>query len=182
MRPMHILTIPLALLTCAVLAGPAAARGRQDPTQAQTMGAATSITEYNSQAQALSTMPADPRHAPEIKALRSLADALEKMPGATDAVKKSAASIRENADTLEKSPTTAVHSDTTKTALTSALSALDALQATNPSPDMASKITQARGLVAKIDPSVPFLKQRDTIDQAFVAIGDALAVAGGPAV
>jgi hypothetical protein len=144
--------------------------------------ASQKVSEYNSQAQGLSAIAPDPRHPAEIKALRTLADALDVMPGATDAVRGSATEIRKSADTLEKSKVTDVHSDTTKEALTSALTALDGLQSTNPVPGMADKMKAAHDAVAKIDPSLPFLKEKETIDDAFMKVGDALMLASQPVV
>jgi len=143
--------------------------------------ASQKVADYNSQAQALPSIPPDPRHPAEIKALRTLADALDAMPG-TEVTKQSADGIRKSADVLEKSKVTDVHSDTTKEALTDALAALDAMNTANAVPGLADKIKTAHDAVAKIDPSEPFLKEKETIDDAFVKIGDALMVANQPVV
>src|SRR5262249_56728760 len=77
-------------------------QGNQQPKGAPpaTTDAAAKVNDYNQQAQALSSKEPNPRHPPEIKALRALADALVAMPGANDVVKKSAATIRDDADKL----------------------------------------------------------------------------------
>jgi hypothetical protein len=153
----------------------------QQPAAQPTADASQKVSQYNSQAQELPSIPPDPRHPAEIKALRTLADALEAMPG-TEVTKQSADQIRKSADTLEKSKVTAVHSDTTKEALTDALAALDALNTANATPGLADKIKTAHDAVAKIDPSEPFLKEKETIDDAFIKIGDALMLASQPVV
>jgi hypothetical protein len=140
------------------------------------------VADFQAQARGLSSMPADPQHPGEIKALRTLADTLDGMPGADTKVRRATASIRSSADALEQSPASAVHSDTMKSALTNAIGALDALQTSAASSHMATQVSAARDQVDKIDPTVPFLKQRTTIDQACVAIGDALALLGRTAV
>jgi opacity protein-like surface antigen len=144
--------------------------------------ASQKVSDYNTQAQALPQVAPDPRHKAEIKALRSLADALDALPGATDAVRHQSDQVRTSADTLEKSKVTDVHSDTTKEALTDALAALDALQSSNPVPGMADKMKAAHDAVGKIDESMPFLKEKETIDDAFMKVGDALMLANQPVV
>jgi opacity protein-like surface antigen len=196
---------PIALWVCTLMMASGAAfattRQNQPPppppppdTQAQppsgapmqpagqpTADASQKVSDYNSQAQALPSIPPDPRHPAEIKALRTLADALDAMPG-TEVTKQSADGIRKSAEVLEKSKVTEVHSDTTKEALTDALAALDAMNTANAVPGLADKIKTAHDAVAKIDPSLPFLKEKETIDDAFMKIGDALMVANQPVV
>ena len=150
--------------------------------QPATPEASKKVSDYNTQAQALPQIAPDPRHKAEIKALRSLADALDALPGATDAVRHQSDQVRKAADVLEKSKVTDVHSDTTKEALTDSLAALDALQSSNAVPGMADKMKAAHDAVNKIDETLPFLKEKEVIDDAFVKIADALTLANQPAV
>src|SRR5262249_4081972 len=136
--------------------------------------ASRSIEMYRQEAQGLSQLPPDPRHPAEIKALRSLADALSALPCATDDLRQQADGIRKDADTLEASSVKEVHSDTTKDALSKAVDVLSSIQAQNKMPGLDERLATAKTNVDKIDASVPFLKERENIDQAFVNIGDAL--------
>jgi hypothetical protein len=133
------------------------------------------IRAYGDQARALSAQPADPMHAPEVKALRQLADALESMAPPSEKMTAQVARIRGDADKIEQSTPAAVHSDWTKDALAAAADALDSLGgAGGRSPVTTDRVHAARQAIAKIDAQHEFLPQRGTIDSAFISIGDAL--------
>src|SRR5262249_38734722 len=130
-------------------AQPEQAPGTEAQGQPAATDASQAVSNYNEQARGLISQPADPTHPAEIKALRSLADAIDALPGGTDDVKHSTANIRNDADTLEKSPVTDVHSDTTKDALSTAVGALNMFPIKNPPPEMTDKISAARDAVEK---------------------------------
>ena len=135
------------------------------------------VRAYQQQASSLPEQPADPMHAAEVKALRQLADALEALPAAPD-THASAAAIRADADKIEKSDKKALHSDWTKDALSRAAAALDSMKTTSQQPDaLSERVTTARTAIEKIDSSKPFLAQRETIDAAFMNVGEALQAA-----
>jgi hypothetical protein len=156
---------------------PAGATQQKGSSQGQA-DSSQAIRAYQQQATSLSEQPPDPMHAAEVKALRQLADALEAMPAAPD-THASAAAIRADADKIEKSDKMALHSDWTKDALSRAAAALDSMKASSQQPDVLSeRVTTARTAIEKIDSSKPFLQQRETIDAAFMNIGEALQAAG----
>jgi opacity protein-like surface antigen len=135
------------------------------------------IKLYQDQANGLATQPADPMHPAEIRAMRSLADALSAFPNSPDQVPQAAGKLRDDADKIEHSKPTDVHSDTIKDGLSGAVDALDALRTSGPqTPDINSRITDARAAVDKIDAATPTLQERAVVDDAFVKIGNALVV------
>src|SRR5215831_13382555 len=151
-------------------AGLAQATSRQDASRA--------VHAYQEQSMSLSAQPPDPKHPAEVKALRQLADALEAMPQQPATVQAAVSKIRENADRIEKSKPTAIHSDWAKDALRSASDAIDSMRGTKQRSDvLEQRLTAAKAAIDKIEENEPFLAQRETIDNAFVRVGDALAVA-----
>jgi len=145
---------------------------------AKSQDAGQAVHAYQEEAMSLSEQPADPKHPAEVKALRQLADALEALPQQPATVQAAVSKIRENADRIEKSKPTAIHSDWAKDALQSASEAIDSMRSTTPrGGDLDQRLTTAKEAIDKIDAKQPFLAQRETIDNAFVRVGDALAAA-----
>src|SRR5215813_12271499 len=103
---------------------------------AKSQDAGRAVHAYQEEAMSLSAQPADPKHPAEVKALRQLADALEAMPQQPATVQQAVSKIRENADRIEKSKPTAIHSDWAKDALKSASDAIDSMRGTTQRSDV----------------------------------------------
>ena len=143
------------------------------------------ISDYQSQAADLDNQPANAKHPAEVRAMRSLASALEALPSACSDCDAAGHAIRRDARRIDESHARSrVHTRLAKDALTQAVAALESLKdAAKDVRALPDKLADARSTIDQIDPNVAFLKQRDTIDSAFQKVGDALELVGqSPAV
>jgi hypothetical protein len=115
----------------------------------------------------------EPTHPKEIAALRTLGDAVRLLPNTDPSL---SAKIRANADTLERSGKKPLHSPEIRDALSAGLDAIarsDARKVTG----LDEHVSAARDAVNQIDPTVPYLQQRDAGTHAFQRVSETLSFA-----
>ena len=156
--------VALACAGCAHSADPQATRAAFVPAP---------IAQFRAAAYQLDALHPDPRHIATIAAMRQMALALDELPVGSN---EAARIVEDQANRIESSPLRAHHTQPVRTALTVTVEALGSLP--NPSPAMLTQLDRARSHIAKVDPETPYLEEREAIDLAFVAVANAMALAG----
>ncbi|MFZ5480287.1 MAG: hypothetical protein ACOZNI_26220 [Myxococcota bacterium] len=134
------------------------------------------MERFSEQAARLPMSEADPRHAAEAEALRTLASALDDLAVGHPALERNAGVVRDRAERIQASPANSLeHADWTREALLTAVDALDLVaRDTQGTPELAEQARVARTAVEAIEPGVGMLRQRDATDRAFGEVAHGL--------